>query len=173
MALTRIQNDVCSVYDSDRRNEDIYDYQLSNIGNYRRGYVLNDQMFNTAQRGLEQDVDLESKLQGLQRVANSCNAYGVLPQCDILASASPVQSICVGNALAPQYTRGTKVTRDINIYQSARAKFADYQFVSPAVEHPSYGMFDIQYPTSTQAIAKAEAERANRTLLQQRGSKNF
>lgn len=173
MSLTRIQDDLCTVSDRDRRNESIYDYKLSNIPDYRRGYQLSNQQYIQNQRSLEMDIDLESQLQGLERVNNECNMYGAGVQQRILDNAPKMQAICMGNSLAPTYSRQTKVWRHTDTFQSQRAKPMDWHFFSQPVNVFNFGQFQYNRWTDTRALSMDQSTLENRLMLLRRGSKQF
>lgn len=163
--FTRINTDACSISDRDLRNRAIYDYELSNIPYYRRGQSVNAQVFGAQTQGLEQDYNLESQLQGLYRVENDCSLYGAGVQANLLASAPPQQTVCIGNALAPAYTRGVKSWRHYDTYQSGRARVIDYAFVSPPVEFVGIGEYSVNRVSDTRQNTKDALAADNKQLL--------
>lgn len=173
MSLTRIQDDLCTVSDRDRRNESIYEHKLSNIPDYRRGYMLSNQMYTTNQRSLEMDIDLESQLQGLERVNNECNGYSAGVQQRILDNAPKMQAVCMGESLAPTYSRQTKVWRHVDQYQSHRASPLMWHFYTPAVPTINFGQYSFKYWTDTRALSLDSQTLENRLMLLRRGSKQF
>jgi len=163
--LTRVQNDACSIGDRDERNAEQYAYSLSNLPNYRRDEPLEAQQYASRTGGLEQNWSLDNKLRGLHRVLNSCNLYGAGVQAEVQASADPIQTVCLGNALAPTYSRMTKVARNQDIYQSQRAKPIDWHFYTPAVPYPNYGVYEVNRYADTRQNAKDALETDNKQWL--------
>lgn len=165
--FTRTNTDACSISDRDIRNREIYDWNLDNIPAYRRGAELNSQIYASTTGGVEKDFNLESQLQGLFRVANDCNLYGAGVQANLQASAPPEKAICIGNALAPEYTKTTRVARNTDIYMSSRAKPLDWHFYTPAVPFVSYGTYSVNRWSDTVQNTKDQISAQNKQLIKQ------
>jgi len=163
--FTRINTDACSISDRDLRNRAIYDRELSNIPYYRRGQAINAQVFGAQTQGLEMNYGLESQLFGLGRVANDCANYGAVVQANLQASTDPTQTVCIGNALAPAYTRGVKSWRNQDIYMSSRAKEIDWHFYSPPVEFVGVGEYSVNRYSDTVQTTKDALAAENKQLL--------
>lgn len=163
--FTRTNTDACSISDRDLRNRAIYDYGLSSMPNYRRGQTINAQVFGAQTSGLEQDYNLESQLQGLGRVANDCFGYAAGVQANLQASAPPQHTVCIGNALAPAYTRGVKSWRDQDIYSSGRAKPIDWHFYTPPAPHAPIAEYSVNRYSDTVQNTKDALAADNKQLL--------
>jgi hypothetical protein len=164
--LTRLGSDACTIGDQDWRNSQIYEHSISNLPDFRRMEPLEAQQYATQSGGLERNWSLDSKLRGLEQVDSQCNSYGISAQAEIQAAADPTRSICMGNALAPTYSRGTRVARQHDIYESKRAKPMDWHFYSPSVRWPTYGVYEVNRWTDTAQNAKDALEAANKQMLQ-------
>ena len=163
--LTRLGSDACTIGDQDWRNSQIYEHSISNLPDFRRMEPLESQRYADYSYGQEQNWGLDNKLRGLEQVASDCNSFAWSAQAEIQAAADPTRSICMGNALAPTYSRGTRVARQHDIYESKRAKPMDWHFVTRPVLNPYWGVFEVNRWTDTAQNAKDALEAANKQML--------
>jgi len=164
--LTRVASDACTISDRDGRNEAIHDWSLSNLPDFRRQEPLMAQRYADYSSGLERNWFLDNQLRQLGRVQNNCNGYGMAVDAAVQAEASqPFQSICVTTALEPVYTKTTRVARNIDTYQSTRAKPMDWHFYTPAVPWPTEGVYQVNRWVDTQQAAKDQLDAANKQFL--------
>jgi hypothetical protein len=163
--FTRISDDACSVNNRDGRNEDQYNWTLSQLPNFRREGLADIQMqiYRNQGRGIDQDISIENHLFNIGPLNNSCNGYEAGIQQATVDAAPQYQLRCLSGDLKPTYTKLGRVANNVFQYENPnRAQPGWYWFVSPpvAVQNPGIGLYAadrIGYDTQQAAKDAARA----------------
>lgn len=156
--FTNIHDDACTVFDRDARNEKIYDWNMDQDRNFRRGNEVHQLIYRNNSRGLEQDINTENNLLGLNYALNTCNTYEAGIQKERLEGVPYQEPSCLVNDLKPQYTKMSRIANHSYTYENPyKPQPGYYYFITPptGVQHPGVGLYSFdRKPVDTRQNAK-------------------
>jgi len=142
--FTRAYSDACAVSDHDGRNEEQYQWRMSQLPNFRRDTDIHKQIYSQGRRGVEQNIEVENRLRHQDYVLGSCNSYEAGIQAERAASAPEHQLQCLVSGLQPTYTKLGRIANHSYTYENPhRAQPGWYYFVTPpdGVNFPGRGLY--------------------------------